>query len=154
MSFLIVSRLFQTPAEIELPTGVDDAGERVFKTYRFNEVAPGVFGAEFEDEEHIARLLSIPEGFKLSIPAAPARSLVQPHAEPVPEPVSEPEPTQTDEPSPAAIQPSYDDMTEDEARAAFESMFGRKAHHKTSLEKIVAALKSGPAAEPTTTQEG
>lgn len=149
MPLMIHSKLFQQPTMIELPDGVDpDTGQPVYRAYQFTAVAPGVYGCEIEDEEHIGMLLAIPEGYKLSLATGAARSLSLPpaaSAEPLPTP---------DGPAPVAIGPDYDVMTEGEARAAFEAMMGRKAHHKTSLEKIVAALKAGPSAEPATNPEG
>lgn len=150
MPIMIHSKLFQQPTMIELPDGIDPGtGQTVYRAYQFTAVAPGVYGCEIEDEEHIGMLLAIPEGYKLSLGSGAARSLSLP-------PTTSTEPpalTEGQSPAPVAIGPDYDVMTEDEARVAFEAMMGRKAHHKTNLPKIIAALKAGPNAEPASTQE-
>ncbi len=91
--------------------------------YHFQANAEGAHVADVENDAHIQRFLSIPEGFKIY------RTVEQ-----QPEVVSAGTPA-TDVPE--GVQPA---LTVDELKAAYEAKFGKKPHHKMSATKLREAL--------------
>ena len=136
---LIASKLFKQPTPVELP--LPNGG---FRTYTFAPLVPGgACVAEIEDEAHIDRLLGISEGFKLVMPAAaPAMTLDKTETSPAPSEAAAVEEGDGGAPVAAspAVHPPFEDMTDDELRAAFEARYGRKAHPAARREKIIARL--------------
>lgn len=93
--------------------------------YHFTPNAEGAHVADVENDAHIQRFLSVPEGFKIYRAAK---------VEKQPEVVLPGTPA-TDVPE--GIQPA---LTVDELKAAYEAKFGKKPHHKMSATKLREAL--------------
>lgn len=105
--------------------------------------------------DHIQRLLSITEGYQIhSLPAPFAPEVVlgakagpthvsDPEPVPQDEPVGPPPPTQ-DEPTPASPAPgtALDEMTDDAIRSIFEAELGRKPHHNSKRETMIAQIEA------------
>lgn len=87
--------------------------------YRFAPNAEGAHVCDVEDEDDIARLLSIPEGFKIYRPAEVAKE------------------------QKAVLEEDVDgdgDVDRADLVAAYEAKFGKKPHHKMKADKIRAEL--------------
>lgn len=84
------------------------------KEYHFAPGADGAHVADVEDDDHIARLLSIPEAYRIYKDAAPA---------------AKPEDDQSDDA----------DLRADLA-AEYEVKLGKKPHYNLSIEKMRAAI--------------
>lgn len=95
--------------------------------YHFTPNEEGAHVADVENDAHIQRFLSVPEGFKIYRTAKVEK-------QPEPEVVSPGTPA-TDVPE--GIQPA---LTVDELKAAYEAKFGKKPHHKMSATKLREAL--------------
>ena len=113
-------------------------------SYHFKPNDEGAHVAEVEDEAHIARLLSIPEGYRLyqGIAAKPASTET---SEPV-TPAAAPEVTGAAPPA-AVTPPEALAATLEAAQAALEGAralyiqaFGKKPHHTWGVEKIKAEI--------------
>lgn len=129
------------------------------KTYEFRPIDPSdkesPHVASIKDKAHIARLLSIPEGYEFYAPeegdAAPAASVTAPEPEPAPEPTPEPDDTAGQD---ALTNLLNDPVAADRetAVAAFEFLFERapngKSHTDTIIKKVIEeAAKEGWIAE-------
>ena len=103
-----------------------------------------------DDQNHVDRFLSIPEGYRLasgktkasepmgaSAPVAPAAK-----PEPKVEAKVEPKPEVLQEPAKADDKTSLEDMTEDQLRTAFEAEVGRKPHPMSKDATMIAQIKS------------
>lgn len=105
--------------------------------YHFQPDADGRHVAEVADEKHINRFLDIREGYRCAdkitatIPEAAAKSAVTPAEDPayVPESVTEPDDNEVD------LEAYRKELAE-----AYKAKFGRRPHHKWSIEKIEQEL--------------
>jgi len=98
--------------------------------YHFAPGDDGAHVAAVDDDEHVATLLAIPEGFRIykqaGWPVEQAASVAP----------SEPEPD-TEDPTEAEIAALRADLA-----AQFEAKFGKKPHYNLSIDKLRNALMS------------
>lgn len=124
--------------------------------YHFAPDDAGRHVATVMDANHIARLLAIPEGFRLLgasaapapvvAPAAPVGIIQQPAQTQAPEPTPAPQPAPVQEPvqQPAAdtVAKPLNQMTDEELRATFKAELGRAAPPKSKTETMIAQIEA------------
>lgn len=118
-------------------------------SYHFKPNNEGAHVAEVEDEAHIARLLSIPEGYRLyqgtaakPAPTDPTEPVAPPAA---PEGTNAAQPAVVTAPDAPATSLEAAQAALEEARALYIQAFGKKPHHTWGVEKIKAEIAAKPA---------